>query len=719
MVRAALALWGLAFAIGLMPALQRPAGPRDLPGAMRSLGLSASGPSAQFLLAIALTFLLPLLARPLLPLVTAKRWVSWSFSIALAAAPITLMHFGTLRHVVLHGVTAAAIVFARRLEPRFSRADAVLIPTLLSLFFALFDLGFGRTPASTFVRAAMIVLALRLGVGAFSKSRRPGLAFAAAPLALLFQMQWLEPRVAAWLAMAWLAVTPFLLTRVSDDRLRRFAAYVAYPIVVAAYPLTLAGLFAPAQLDVFEDSHSLLPASEMARGERPYRDVVPMHGLVSDGLLDLLAMKAIAPNLGAILTTRRIVSAFTMTAIYFAALAATTSADLALLAVFLSLAAFPSASLWMRALPALLVLACIAAATRLRARRWFVAGGALIVIAVLFSLDLGMYAALVALVAAIRSRALRPLLVGVAIVAIPLLLIFAVLGFAWDFVRTSFVEVIGSGGIYVVAPLDVPEGLRTLAHTVSRISIYEDFAAVCWVIALIASAVALSQSLLRARRGDAVWMIALWIVVAGASYVVRRHFYFAFAVAPFLIGALLAVRRHSRAAAIALAIALTFVAKPFAHVFDLALPLRRSGGFTAGQSVELTTLPRARGAVMDPRTKAGIESVQRFIDSSLKPDETFYDFASVGMLYFLFDRDSPARHATVPAYESEALQRELIAELENNPRVRAALIAFPTTYSDIDGIHNRDRVPLVWKYLQENYEQTFAENGVVFLTRRR
>jgi hypothetical protein len=301
---------------------------------------------------------------------------------------------------------------------------------------------------------------------------------------------------------------------------------------------------------------------------------------------------------------------------------------------------------------------------------------------------------------------------------IPLLIICAALGFAGAFVRTSLVEVIGSGSVYVVGPLEAPEGLRTLALFITRLEDYQTLAAISWIVALIAAAAALSSSPFRARRSDAVWMIALWIVLAGASFVVRRHFYFAFALGPLLVGAILAARRHSRPAAIALTIVLAFFAKPFSHVFDVALPLRRSGGVTPPQGwTELTSIPRARGAVMDARTKAGVESVQRFINTSMKADETFYDFASVGVLYFLFDRDSPARHPTVPAYGTEALQREMIEALEKNRRVRAALIAFPTAYPDVDGVHNRDRAPLIWQYLQKNFRPAFDENGVVFWVR--
>lgn len=719
LVRASLALWGFALAIGMMPRLQRPAGPTDLPGAMRALGLSASGPTNQFLLLVALTFLLPLLARPILSRVLEKRWVAWSFCIALATAPITIMHFGTARHVVLHGVFAAAILFARRLEPRFSRADIVLLPALLSLFFAFFDIGFGKTPAATLLRAAMLLFALRVIIGAISTSARPGLAFAAAPIALVFQMHWLEPRTSAFLAIAWLIVTPFPLTRIPDARLRKFAAYVAYPIVVAAYPFALLGIHATPQLDLFEDSHSLLPASELARGERPYADTVPMHGFLADGVIDVAVMKTIAPDLGTILSVRRWVSALTLVGIYFAALGATTSAELALLAVFLSLGIYPAASLWMRAAPALFALGAIAAAIRLRKPRWFLAAGVLVVLAAMMSLDLGVFAIVIGIVAAIRSRALRPFAIGVAAIAIPLLLLAAIFGFAGSMIRTSLVEIIGTGSVYVVGPFEAPEGLRTLAHLVGGLANYETLAAIAWVIALISCAAALSSAPFRARRADAVWMIALWIVLCGATYVTRRHFYFAFALGPFIVGAILALRRHSRAAAIAVTLIVAMLARPVAHVFDLALPLRKSGGVqTPPEWSELTSIPRARGAVMDARTRSGVEATQRFLATSLKPDETFYDFASVGVLYFLFDRDDPARHATVPSYSTEKLQREVIETLQKNPKIRAALIAFPTALTDIDGVPNRDRAPLIWQYLQQNFQPAFDENGVVFWMRR-
>lgn len=717
-LRASLGIWGLALAIGFLPRLVRPAGPDDLAGAMRSLGISASVPPTQFAFLIVLPFVVTLLFGRRVAVLAERPWAAWCFAIALASAPVTLMHYGNIRHVVLHGLVAVAIFFARRLEPRFTRTDIVLIPTLLVLYFAFLDLDFGRTPAATFFRAAIVLLALRLLIGWLSKSTRPALAFAAAPLGFLAQMQTFESVVAGAIALLWVVGTCLLLTRLEDASLQRFAAYIAYPIAAAAYPLALLGWSSPLHVDVFEDSHSLLPASEMSRGELPYRDVAPIHGLVSDGLLDLAVMQTIDAELGPILRTRRLVGALTVAAIYFVALGATTSADLALLAVFLSLALSPSSSVWLRALAPLLVLAATAAATRLRAPRWFGAAGALLVASILVSLDLAVFSGIVAVVAALRARAMKHLLVGFGAAAVPVLIAFTFFGLTWQFLHSSVVEVIGSSGVYVMGPLEVPEGLRTLGAMVSWIGDASTLASLAWFAALIASAAALTISPLRARRSDAVWLIGLWIVLAGATYVVRRHYYFAFAMAPFLIGGFLALRRHSRPATIAAAIVLAIIAKPFAHVFDVAAPLRRSEGLVAGESTEYAGTPRARGAVFDPITTQALGSVQRFLRSALRPDETFYDFASVGLLYYLFERDCPVRYMTVPAAQRPESQQEVIAALERNRRVRAVLIAFPTTLPNIDEVPNAERAPLVWSYLRQHFRPAFNENGVVFWVRR-
>lgn len=153
---------------------------------MTARGLDASGPLWQFALALLLPFVFARLLR------------------ARSSAP--------------------------RNRGRFIRADeAILLPVSLSLAFALLDF-FPRWPFGYCLAAATaVVVAMRLAISRISRRpaaaarhprkqsghdtrlRRPALAFALSPLALLVQMQWIAVSRAAVLAAVWLVVTPPLL----------------------------------------------------------------------------------------------------------------------------------------------------------------------------------------------------------------------------------------------------------------------------------------------------------------------------------------------------------------------------------------------------------------------------------------------------------------------------------------------------------------------------
>ena len=104
----------------------------------------------------------------------------------------------------------------------------------------------------------------------------------------------------------------------------------------------------------------------------------------------------------------------------------------------------------------------------------------------------------------------------------------------------------------------------------------------------------------------------------------------------------------------------------------------------------------------------------------MKPNETFFDFANMPILYYLFDRRCPVRQPEVPFYESETLQREVIARLDGDPTVRAALVQFPNQgFVAIDGVPNAIRAPLVAQYLREHFAPAYASDGVVFWIKSR
>jgi hypothetical protein len=113
-----------------------------------------------------------------------------------------------------------------------------------------------------------------------------------------------------------------------------------------------------------------------------------------------------------------------------------------------------------------------------------------------------------------------------------------------------------------------------------------------------------------------------------------------------------------------------------------------------------------------------IRASQRFV-ATLKPDETFVDFANSALLYALLHRDCPLRQVEVANYQSDVEQRDVIERIKRNPKIRAALIVFPGSDQRVDGITNADRAPLVWAFLQQNFTPAFAEDGVVFWKRIR
>ncbi|HEV3454961.1 MAG TPA: hypothetical protein VHG32_00305 [Thermoanaerobaculia bacterium] len=777
-VRAAAAAWGFALAVVLGPRLQRPAAPDQIPGAMTALGLDAAGPFLQ-LAALILVPMACALAGALAArrLADAPAWARIACCAALAGAPLTLLYGGDLADVLLLGAVAAAAAAAgtaaaaagkpapdlgdqaggrsalpvpagetrpprlapagrpsakaalpRGLRPVFSRWDLLLIPASLVCYFAVLDLApAGRNPVTCLLVAVILMLALRLGAGRIASLRHPGLALAPAPLAVMLQLQWLPAKAAAIAALAWIVAAPlavafFVRAPTAERRLRAVVALAVYPLFVLAYPVALLGIGSPLHLDFFEDGHELLPAGEMLRGRLPYADIVPTHGLISDGAIDLLVMKSGHASTGDVLAVRRVVRCLNFPAVYAVALAATGAADAGLLAALLSVTLFPGMGL--RPALALFALAGAAAATRLRSPRWLAVAGAVAAVSFLASPDFAVYSGIVAAVAAVRSarrgRALAALAAGGAAAGAAILAAFATMGFAGAFLRVTFHELLPAGRAYVSGPLAGPDCLRALGTSLPSWVQPECVCALLWVLIVLATAAGLARAPFAAARGDGVWLIGLWIALAGAAYAERRHLYASIAMAAFLVGALyLLAHQRARAATVALAVALAWLANPLGHLFGLATPLRTSGGARppAG-AVEIDATPRCRGVVFDPALRAPIEAVKRFVDTQLRPGETWFDFTNHPVLYYLFARRCPMRHQEIPFVESAAAQREVITRLERDLSVRAVLIDFPDVHSAIDGVSNRVRAPLLRGYLGQRFVPAFADHGVVFWIRR-
>ena len=325
--------------------------------------------------------------------------------------------------------------------------------------------------------------------------------------------------------------------------------------------------------------------------------------------------------------------------------------------------------------------------------------GALTVLGYFVSIDFGIYAAVVAIFAAFRARALIPLAIGIAAALIPSLAVFAIFGFAIDFVRVNLFEILGSHGVYFAVPLQIPECLRTPALMHHLIDCFEP---IVWIIALIATCAAFARSPLRARRSDAPWLIGVWFVVMGASFIERGNFHFGPPVVPFIVSALWVLSRYARGATAALTVIVILIAEPARHV--------------------ITVIPGLRSAPMpalfDDTTNRSVKAARRFA-ATLAPADTFVDFSNSALLYSILGRDLPLRQIEVANYQSVAMQHQVIERIERNQHIRAALIAFPGSNASVDGISNADRAPLVAEYLRRNFAPAFDEDGVVFWKRVR
>jgi hypothetical protein len=727
----AFAVWGLAIAIAMVAVWDRPATPDQLPGFARTHGFDAHGPFRWIAGLMLLPVFVPLLLRPL-----ARRLAcgnSWACNTVLIAPLITLWLATVHRNVFWATVPCAiAIVVCVSLRNRdlgFTRRDVVLIAAFLPTLLAIIDIDPGLPADGAIYIAALLIFGIRIAITFIPSPLPPALAFVAAPLALALQTGFFarDQRYLGWHALAIAVLTPFVLRLVlrNGRRAAQVLVLVVYPLALYCYAnaLSLGTAEGKPRVDFFEDGHALLPASEYLRGERPYRDTLPAHGLIEDGLFDFAAMQIGDVNLGTRGKARSVVGSLVAVALYAVAFAATGSAEGAFLAVLLALmtGVFRGS---IRYLPALITLACIAAAVRRRKPWLFAWAGFGTVLCGLTSLDFAAYAFIALTVAVLRGRdrrvAATRAAIGIAAGAIPLAIILAAFGIFGDFLRGTFVETLGASSAYTLNFFTPPAAMakvNAFPDVLAALLDRDVFPYLFWCLAAIFVGITITRR--ASRRLEPILIVAVFVVATAISYGERHHLYFGMLAAVLVVAFIVRLLRRRQTAFAALTILATIVlAAPTTHMGVIGWMRRGRGPMETGIT-EITNLPRARGAYFTERDAAVIASANKYVALSLQPDETFFDFTNSGLLYFLLRRDCPIREYEVAFYETEQQQREVIRRLEANPKIRAALIpATPQGRFTVDGVANAERAPLVWAYLQANFEPDFEEGEVVFWRRR-
>ena len=575
--------------------------------------------------------------------------------------------------------------------------------------------------------AGAVALATALGGGDAEKGAPfLGGATPILPFALLGPR---PPSVWLMVGLAGFALPP--LTRLCAGALP-FIARVARALTLAVLiPGSVAALAAaacmrtPRVADIFEDGHALLPASEYLRGELPYRDIVPGHGLVSDGLLAAAQLRVFGADYAGLKRGEKISGLFFWPAFYALGLGATGSPALALAGLLLTFLFAPQYQL-PRVIASLWTVAIALYASRTRKPAAWLACGIALPLCVCVAVEFAVYAAggvAVALwVARGRRRDhLRRVVRGALVSGGAIALVFAAYGLLGAFVRTTFVFVPALLPVYAlgfehVVPARVAAGL--MAGLRDETVLFYAF--------VTASVVLLGAWLPRAPRvgprARSVLPISAWAVLAMLSVLERRHTGYGALVVP--VGLLLMTRwlrgwrgwasPRSLAAGAALGF---FILQRHPVVLLLSVAGVVANPLPPTGAVALSEPPRARGGLFLPGDAALVAATSEMMRrAGLRRDDTWLDFASMPGLYYLFDRDCPIRYYEVGFYETEDAQRDVIAAVERNPRVRVALMSAHAGV--IDGLPNAVRAPRVAEFIRERFRPFFREGDVEFWLRK-
>jgi hypothetical protein len=582
---------------------------------------------------------------------------------------------------------------------------------------------------SALLAAASLVLAAVLGRGRLEAgAAHLGAAALVLPAALL------GPRPDAFFVAAGIALYAVpVIARLAAILVPATPRVCRTLVVVLLLPGSVTALAAaacmrgPRVADVFEDGHALLPASEYLRGEKPYRDIVPGHGLVSDGLLAVAELRVFGDDYRGLSRGEKTLGLLFNPAFYALGLAATGSPAFGfsgLVLSFLFSAQYdnfrPMASLWTLAL-------ALYAARSKRRDAWYACGAALPV-GLCIAVEYATYTAAAVGVALWVSRGrrrknLRRVLLGALASAAAVALVFGLLGILGGFLHATFVFLPALLPVYA---LGFPKLVRPHDAAALWASVSDPTALLYGFVAL--SVVLLGAFLPRAPRvgprARAALPVMAWAVAAMPSVLERWHVGYPLFVVP--VGLLLLVRWAGewrpwtsplRLVAAAVVGALAFARRPAFLSLLLAGQIAQPP-YAPADFRTLEAPPRVRGAVFGPTDAQLIASTEAMLRrASLRPDDTWFDFVGAPGLYYLFDRDCPIRYYEVGFYETEDAQREVIRAIEGNPRVRVALVSglWPVA---IDGVPNERRASLVAAYLRENFRPFFRENGVEFWIRK-
>ncbi|HEX9406705.1 MAG TPA: hypothetical protein VF975_05265 [Thermoanaerobaculia bacterium] len=424
-------------------------------------------------------------------------------------------------------------------------------------------------------------------------------------------------------------------------------------------------------MDPFHEGEHLTPAFLYREGARPYSDVFVLHGLAYDGGLDALVLG----DPPSPLRTRRletILDSATLALLVPIAAELCAGAGAVAAAVVAGLCAVGAGQVpvfpYYRFAPILLAVFGLLHFAR-TGRGLFLAYVAS-TLGLLWSLDTGMYAlaATVICTAILRPPLKRAAISAAIAIALPVIILIVIRADLVRFVTDSFVI--------------IPRSIDAIWSRPARKTI--DWESARYYLPPIFFGWLLASSI--RRRDTSGIIVAIFSILAFRSAAGRCSWshtryglpLFGVAVVAFVLQPL---RWRWRWIA---AIPIIVLIEVFPNAIDAA---KFVGGWKARQT---------------PQEIVDVAALARFVNANAPPGATILDLANERALYYLLRRRPPVRCFDVPFLSAPPLMREARAQLERNPPA-CVIVEGMKEIDQFDGIPNRERVPWLFAWVDQNY----------------
>jgi hypothetical protein len=488
-----------------------------------------------------------------------------------------------------------------------------------------------------------------------------------------------------------------------------------HPWVVLFLMVAVAALTIPARddpyefIDPYHHGENLSPASEMLRGARPYRDIFFMHGIATDGGLDLLVMGS-PPQPVRALRFRAFLSCLTLALLVPIAAEVSVTLGGMIGGVAASLAALAAGELttfpFFRLAPLLLTVWLVLRSLRTRRSRDLAMASCIAGAGLLWSVDIGVFAVgglwgwliLSRRVPVKRMAVLAALTAGT-----PLLLLLMLRADVGRFLRDTFIRFPECfDAIYSVPAPAFP----------TRLSEWIVGPAARYYVPVIAYGVMFTAAfLVRASfKAEALLLFSVtellhFRVAAGRTGWAHDRFavpLLGIALAAFVVEPLLRRRRIVPAL-----VAMAFAVLAYFH-FEVPDNGRYLWKYYSTYRARLSPAPdRVRYRVPRMRSlytyeKDAEDTRALYLFSQSMPPGPIFDYSGEKILYYLLARPAAARCHDIPYLADPKLGREAIVQLERNRPVFIVVKGLDVV-NKIDNIDYRTRTPFLAEWIDRHY----------------